>query len=478
MVRQSERDLRAAEPYIAATRFGLGMGPDDLEAMDGRPRIWLAAQTEGPASGAASRVDDPDWAAARALVGRFRASRRELHAQRRGAASPEESTRIAEELLHLDKHFVNQGRRAQRRAFLRLTHEAITTPEPFKERLVRFWTNHFAVQSKNRSTKLLLPFYEAQAIRPFVTGRFVDMLLAAESHPLMLTFLDNERSSGPNSPKGKRRNLGMNENLAREILELHTVGVSGGYGQTDVVQLAEALTGWSVALQPGDAGDGYGEFIFRADLHEPGAVAVMGKTYPADGQDQAEAILRDLAAHPSTARHIAFKLAQHFIADDPPTEDVEALADVYLATDGDLGAVYRALIARDNPWGAPLGKLKQPWDYAFSSLRLLGLKPDESEIENVASHLIEMGQPFFRPPGPQGWYDRIADWADPSSLLVRARWARKVAQDATPDVDPIEAADRALGELLGEHTRETVRAAPGPRDALALLIASPEFQRR
>lgn len=478
MVRQSERDLRAAAPYIAATRFGLGMGPDDLDAMDGRPRAWLAAQTEGPASGAASRADDPDWAAVRSQLKKIRGSRRKLDEQRRKADTAADRARISDETNELITYFTNQGRAAERAAFYRLAREAVTTFEPFKERLVHFWTNHFAARATNRSAKLLLPFYQSQAIRPFVTGRFVDMLLAAESHPLMLMFLDNDRSVGPNSPEGRRRKRGMNENLAREILELHTVGVAGGYDQTDVGEFAKALTGWSVALRATDPEWAYGDFVFRADAHEPGPVAVMGKTYSAVGREQAETVLRDLAADPSTARYLAYKLAQHFIADDPLADDVEALAGVYLETDGDLGEVYRALITRDGPWRAPLGKLKQPWDYVFSSLRVLGTEPDESAIEKVAGPLIRMGQPAFRPPGPQGWYDRSDEWADPSSLLARVQWARHVARGAAVDVDPMEAADRTLGTLLGEHTYEAVRAAPNRRDALALLIASPEFQRR
>ena len=475
---RSNGDLGERDMIIAATRFGLGVGVDDLEAMDGQPRAWLAAQTHGPATGERSDYDDDEWDAQRLRVRQFRQARQNFKrkvSRKNNSGSQADLTRNANKLL---AYLKKESADTLRTAFISSAEEAVITSEPFKERLVQFWSNHFAVRAKNIYAKLLLPWFEHQAIRPFVTGRFHDMLLAAESHPMMLMFLDNVRSVGPGSPEGIKRDLGLNENLAREVMELHTLGVNGGYTQADVSEFAKALTGWTVGDEVKESDDRFGSFLFEAASHEPGDVTLFGKIYPAGGLAQGQQVLADLAVHPSTARYLSYKLAQHFIADEPADADVARLAEVYLATGGDLGEVYRALIALDSPWQSPLSKLKQPWDYGVSSLRVLGVTPDEEVARDLFQQLRAMGQPPYMPPGPQGWYDRADDWADASSLLSRIEWARIAARVAARDSDPQDVAARALGPLLRENTRRLMDDARNDEEALAVLIASPEFQYR
>ena len=471
---------------IAATRFGLGMGVNDRAAIGGRPQAWLKQQTLRPATQARARESDEVWADQRHRVRQFRDAHRANSKALKRAADAQARADLAQERKILEKYFFQDGSGRLRDEFQWLAHEAVTTSRPFTERLVRFWVNHFAVRPRNNAMLMLLPAFEHQVVRPFVNGRFRDMLLAAESHPLMLMFLDNVRSFGPNSVGGKRRGAGLNENLAREVLELHTLGVNGGYGQSDVAALAAALTGWTVSIEDTASSDEYGNFWFREAVHEPGDVTLLGRRYAdvpgAGGVLQAQAILSDLAGHPSTATYLSYKLAQHFIADDPDPADVKRLADVYLAHDGDLGEVYRVLIEMEAAWQAPLSKLKQPWDYGLSSLRVCDVRPDKQFSRYLFGQLRAMGQPAYRPPGPQGWYDRTGDWADTSSLLVRANWARALSEKIALDEDALEIGARALGGLLPQAARDVIGAPPrktsGKAEALALLIASPSFQRR
>lgn len=475
---RSSGDLGDLGAVIAATRFGLGVGARDLDAMNGRPRVWLAEQTHGSAMGAHSDYDEEAWDAQRVRVRQFRKARAKFKREIKRKKNSKSQKDMVRSANKLSAYLKKESADVLRIAFINSAQEAVITSEPFKERLVQFWSNHFAVRAKNIYVKLLLPWFEHQAIRPHVTGRFHDMLLAAESHPVMLTFLDNVRSIGPGSPEGVKRGLGLNENLAREIMELHTLGVNGGYTQADVMEFAEALTGWTVADQTRDPEDRFGAFVFEADFHEPGDVTLFGKSYRAEGIEQGQDILADLAAHPSTARYLSYKLAQHFIADEPAEADVARLADVYLATGGDLGEVYRALIGLDSLWQSPLSKFKQPWDYGLSSLRVLNVMPDGDIARALFRQVRAMGQPPYMPPGPQGWYDRADDWADASSLLNRIEWAQIVARLAVRDNDPEDVAARALGPLLRADTRRLMDDARNDEEALALLIASPEFQYR
>ena len=247
----------------------------------------------------------------------------------------------------------------------------------FVERLVAFWSNHFCVSAtKAQLLRASAGSFEREAIRPFVLGRFADMLQAVERHPAMLFFLDNVRSIGPASRAGGNGKRGLNENLAREIMELHTLGVGSGYTQADVTSLARVITGWTFAGREGRIGEP-GAFTFNAAMHEPGDQMVVGHAYLGGGFGQGEAALNDLARHPATAHHLATKLVRHFVADDPPPGAVDRIATVFRQRDGDLRAVASALVDLPEAWSSPSAKMRSPQDLLLATARMTGAKPTD-----------------------------------------------------------------------------------------------------
>jgi uncharacterized protein (DUF1800 family) len=308
-----------------------------------------------------------------------------------------------------------------------------------------------------------------------VLGRFVDMLKAVESHPAMLAYLDNAQSFGPHSPAGQRSRRGLNENLAREILELHTLGVHGGYTQADVTSLAQIITGWTFARQAGRIGEP-GTFVFLAPAHEPGDHTLLGKVYPADGIAQGEAALADLARHPSTAQHIAWKLAQHFVADQPPQKLVDRLAKVFRTSDGDLKALANALIDADEAWSTPLSKMRTPEQFVLCALRAIDRLPEDPGP--VLGALNTLGMPLWQPPGPNGWPDTVAAWATPEGMKLRLDVSAAIAARVKDLVDPAEILDAVVGESASSETRQAVARAESREQGLALLLMSPELQWR
>ena len=346
---------------------------------------------------------------------------------------------------------------------------ALTTAAPFRERLVWFWTNHFTVSVRGGVAAGACAFIE-EAIRPHVTGRFEEMLFAVMRHPAMLRYLNNAGSVGPDSPAGQRGKRGLNENLARECLELHTVSPDAGYTQADVTAFAKILTGWSIDLR----GDPPG-FRFRPFAHEPGEQVVMGRTFP-PGEEGGVAALHFLANHPSTHRFLARKLVQHFVADDPPPDAVRQIEGVLRDTRGSLWAASIALTKLDAAW-PPGTKLRTPQEFVVASLRALDLPPEQQETVNLQGILAGLGQPFMNAPQPNGWPDRASDWAAPEAMMRRVDWAYAVAgRVGTRDV--AELAETSLGPLLRAETLQAVQRAGSRRDALALLLTAPEFQRR
>jgi uncharacterized protein (DUF1800 family) len=335
-----------------------------------------------------------------------------------------------------------------------------------------FWADHFTASAAAGFVGYLSEAYEREAIRPYLEGRFADMAKAAVLHPAMLFYLDNRNSTGPNSPLGLRSKgrRGLNENLAREALELHTVGVDGGYSQDDVIAFAKVLTGWSIDVSPNAEGRRHG---FFPDRHEPGAKTVLGRTYAGEGREQAFAVLDDLARHPSTARHVTRRMVRHFVGHGLPGLEAR-MAEVFRRTDGDLGAVTHALIADDDAWGPPR-KLRSPVELLFATTRLLGGLPPQPA---PPSALRAMGQPFWAPPSPKGWPIEDDAWAAPDAIKTRLDWASELAARAAPGIDARALLGTAFGPAASPETRRTVERAADGRQALTLLLLSPEFQRR
>ncbi|MFT4182161.1 MAG: DUF1800 family protein [Rhizobium sp.] len=345
----------------------------------------------------------------------------------------------------------------------------------FGERLAMFWANHFAVAtSKGGDVHIITGAFEREAIRPHVFGHFEDMLLTVETHPAMLYFLDNQQSIGSSSPANKKGNRGLNENLAREIMELHTLGVGSGYTQADVTSLARIITGWTVyrdEKRPGPVGS----FVFNASAHQPGDQTVMGVTYADDGVEQGKAVLRDLARHPATARHLAFKLARYFVADDPPPALVQKLMAAYTRSHGNLSDVYTALIAADESWNPTLSKYRAPLDYVAAIVRSTGLKPKPEQILSV---LNALGQPVWNPSGPNGFSDVSDGWASSEGLATRIDAANLFAHQMPGSVDPRSLCTDRFGPLLSPETLQAVSRAETKPQGLSIAFLSPEFQRR
>jgi uncharacterized protein (DUF1800 family) len=308
-----------------------------------------------------------------------------------------------------------------------------------------------------------------------VLGRFGDMLKAVEQHPAMLFFLDNQQSLGPDSRAGQNRKRGLNENLAREIMELHTLGVGGGYSQEDVTSLARIITGWTFAGRQGQLG-APGNFAFNANAHQPGAQRLLGKTYENNGVAQGEAALADIARHPSTAKFIATKFTRHFVADDPPPALVARLQEVFRKSDGDLRAMTLALVDSDEAWQAPLTKVRSPYEFLVATGRLLARIPEDPGL--YLGGLNQLGQPLWTPAGPNGFPDTNAAWAAPEGMKLRLDISAQIASRLGNNIDPRDLLEFAAADAASSETRQTIERAESRQQALALLLMSPEFQRR
>jgi uncharacterized protein (DUF1800 family) len=463
---------------IAANRFGLGARPGELALIGGDAREWLHAQLHTPPPVLAAA----DLRPSSQILAEALDLRREIQAQRKARAAAGSAAQGGEDpALQRVPQFLRPIYASEVSARLQ---QAVSTERPFVERLTQFWTNHFAVSIDKQFLAGLAGSFEREAIRPHVLGGFTDMLLAVETHPAMQLYLDNYLSVGPNSQAAQRRarreaprRIGINENLAREILELHTLGVGGGYTQKDVTTFAEVITGWSIGGEGQRfAGGEPGRFVFRPELHEPGAKVVLGRRYPDEGFGQGVGVLRDLSRERATAHFIATKLARHFIQDEPPPEAVAHLADAFARSGGDLPSVYAALIEAREAWMQPLAKYKTPTDYVVSSLRGLALPvtPNHSPL----APFEVLGQRTWQPGSPAGWPDRSADWDGASALMKRIQWVDALSARLGNLCDARQLAPQLLGATLTEATRAAVAHAASAAQALTLLLASPEFMRR
>lgn len=357
------------------------------------------------------------------------------------------------------------------------------TQTAFRERIVAFWADHFTAIGKRGIARRGTSPYIEDAIRPHIAGRFSDLLQAAVMHPLMLDYLDQVRSMGAGSDRaskmGPKRDPGLNENLAREVMELHTLGVDGPYTQEDVTQLAELFTGMSFQVRNG--------FKFRKDFVEPGGETVLGKTYP-DAYNVApvRAVLNDLASHPATMRHIARKLAVHFVSDTPDEDLVDRIERAFVTSDGDLMALYKALITHPSAWVPELINYKPPIDFVSSAVRALAVPAmtiddlKERDLRGIfASLLVRMGQQWEHPNGPDGWPEDDEHWITPQGLSARVRWAMAMPVRLVPALpDPRTFVVSALGEHGNDVVRFAASAAESKREAIGLVLMSPQFQRR
>ncbi|WP_299329079.1 DUF1800 domain-containing protein [Parasphingopyxis sp.] len=447
---------------IACNRFGYGAQPGELRAVSGDPRGWLLEQVAG-------EPHIPTELASTPAQGRRWLDYVEVRNRPDGSQDPE----AVRNLL-----MTTSGPRRRTDTFLR-THAAVQSDKPFEERWVHFWSNHFTAAATRAVMVNIAGGYEHETIRPHIYGSFTDMLLAVSQSVGMLTYLDNIVSAGPNSPIARTGAYGLNENLGREILELHTLGVEGGYTQRDVRALAMLISGWGVGT-PTDARPG--EFRVLADAQEPGEIELLGKTYeqtigsPAAGEEA----LRDLARHPSTVEFVSFKLAQHFVSDDPPRSAVEQLKAVFVETGGDLRRLAQAVVGLDEAWDRENVKIRPPNDFVIAAFRATGAEDEiRDDYTSIAfDALTSLNQPAFRQPGPDGWKDTADAWIAPEATVRRISWAHEFAYRMASPPDPRALAEQTIGPLASVSSLSEIARAADRAEGIALLLVSPEFQRR
>lgn len=456
-------------PALADIRFGCGLSPVHASPPTAE------AMLEG--------VTGPDEAAARYPVEDFATfstrlvARADLDLQRKKMKDKAQKQELNDRIRALNRDTFRAQRDWAGSTFLRWAHG----PSGFRERLVSFWTDHFTAVGKTVILEYGNASYVESAIRPNISGSFADLLFATTTHPVMMSYLDQLTSAGPNSPAVARNNRvhGLNENLAREVMELHTLGVDGPYTQDDVRQLAELLTGITYRPRKG--------LVFVRDWAEPGAETVLGHTYSEDASlDTVRDALTGLATHPATARHIARKLAVHFVSDTPDPDLVAHVEARFNATGGDLAQVYAALLEHPAAWDPALANVKPAFDFMGSAFRALAI-PEEPMTTmtfplfrtRFFAPLAFMGQPWLSPSGPNGWPEEDSAWVNPQSVSARLRWAIAIPQHVCPDLpDPRVFVDSALGPFVTEPVRFAAGAAESRSEAIGLVLCAPAFQRR
>jgi uncharacterized protein (DUF1800 family) len=527
----ADGDVAQAEALHVLDRFAFGPAPGELERVTRMGAgAWIAEQLQP------ERLALPTWMAdqlatlrtpgqsQRALVQGYRDAQKEARAAKQAeTASPDGEKPRTEAAGERRREVAQVAYESGEERLL----QALNSPRQLQEVLVDFWFNHFNVFQGKGLDRVLVENYEREAIRPHVLGRFRTMLGATAKHPAMLFYLDNWLSVAPGfQPRrkpggGAAKASGLNENYARELMELHTLGVDGGYTQQDVTELARILTGWTMLPQQPrrrrfagtmDAGGGDSIFVFDAARHDNGSKTWLGRSIRADGQLEGEFALDVLAKHPSTARHIASKLARRFVADEPPPALVDRLAQRFLATDGDLRAVMQSLADSPEFRATRRAKFKTPYQYVLSAVRATGIVT--TNVRPLMAQLAQLGQPLYGCQTPDGWHDTEADWLNPNAITQRVNFATALASGRLPlqridepgapgpanglkamerqadramngsqplegSTPPVDAATllATLGPAISGKTRRAIEDAQ-PSLRAALVLGSPDFMRR
>lgn len=485
-----------AEAVLALHRFGMGPRPGSVAAIGTDPRgaliaeldrpLVLAAAASLPSSAKAYRTvaDANARRTARAKQAQQQAKKQQMasaplasddqnpaQAPMQGQAQNQEKDAAEMAAKQAADAIPDPGRPIYlQEAKLRME-AALAADIGFAERLVWFWSNHFCISAYKIQS--MSGAYEREAVRANALGHFVDLLLAVEGHPAMLFYLDNLGSMGANSIAGINRSRGLNENIAREIMELHTLGVRTGYTQNDVISFANVLTGWTL-VPPGDNPEHGGEFIFNPRLHEPGGQTVLGKRYEQEDVEQGRAVLRDLAAHPATATHVATKLARHFVADEPPPALVEQMAKTFRDTEGDLKQVAITMVSSDEAWHGSPSKLKRPSEWGIGMVRATGITAVDPVRFTGGQELL--GEGLWRPSAPKGYPDDEASWID--GIGRRLDIANNFAERVATTADPQAIIEDVFASQIAPEVKQAVGRAESRQQALALLFMSADFQRR
>lgn len=467
--------LDSSAGAIAVHRFGLGPKPTTLASIRSDPRGALLAEL---AAGPSTKIDAslPSTAEAGRKTELLHLERKRLKQQRSATAAenaaPEPDGTAQQKVAgapQTDPNAESPKELLGDEASARFE-AAMEADIGFNERLVWFWSNHFCVSTTKAAVRKFAGPFEREAIRPHVLGRFADMLQAVESHPAMLIYLDNQGSIGPNSQVGIARGRGLNENLGREIMELHTLGVRSDYTQADVTSFAKVITGWALTPRGDEGGTA---FAFDPRRHEPGPQTVQGKIYPDTGVEQGRAVLADFARNPATAHHVCGKFARHFLSDQASDSLVDQLARTFLDSDGDLKTVAMALVSHPSALSMPRTKLKLPMEWLVGIWRAAEMKPGPRDY---GGRLTLLGQPLWRPPAPKGFPDDSASWMD--NLTTRLDIATGYAGEFDSRIDARALLQATIGPLASQSTTEAIARAENPAQALTLFFMSPEFSRR
>ena len=451
---------------IAANRFGLGARPNEIKQATNTPKQWLISSLSNIAP-------PPEAPTAIEMMRLFAQYKKEKNNLKKQALSMNEAKDSAPLKPKIKPNIILQENSAL------LINKALQANDSINWRLLDFFSNHFSVTSNSPKMKLIAPSMDWDAIAPNLTGHFGDMLTAVVSHPAMLLYLNNEKSIGPDSINGKKRKkLGLNENLAREILELHTLGVQGGYKQTDIIGLAKAISGWSVVrTTKTDELSKDSAFLYKEKNHQPGSFVILGKEYAEtkNSTNQARSVLKDLAAHPSTAEHLCTKLAKHFISDNPPRDLISSMAKTWLNTNGHLKEVYITMINSKHSWQVNTEKYKTPREFFISTLRALNVSTVATK--KITRSLKHLGQTPYNAGSPAGYGDTRADWDGANALYTRIDWAVQVSKQYRKH-SIIQLIHNALNSHLNKQTELIVSRAESQQQAIALLLMSPDFLHR
>ena len=439
---------------IAVNRFGLGARGNELSDAKHDPEQWLLRQLVNP-------VFDPTLGNTESAFNVISEIKEFKRKRQQGESNAKPNAKLPSRLY-------------QQRLLKDSLNFAVQTDTPLSMRILDFFSNHFSVSASSQSMKVLSPILEREAIAPNLFGQFEDLLIAVEQHPAMIFYLNNERSAGPNSQRGNKKR-GLNENLAREILELHTLGVDGGYRLQDITELALAISGWSITNENDVGRVG---FKFRNKSHEPGERNILGTSYAEAGLTQGHAVLRDLARHKKTAQFVSHKLAQHLIADEPPKELVAAMIDSWIRTDGNIKAVISTLVKNPLSWDSRAQKFKTPREFVVSTFRAVNNAQiiDQSLLNIGLRGLGLMGQTPFDAGSPAGYSQLNRAWTGSNALMKRIDWVNLVSKRVRETPQPI--VNRIFDSHLSPLTVKLVAGAESRAQGLALLLLSPEFQRR
>jgi uncharacterized protein (DUF1800 family) len=456
-------------PYSAYTRFGNGASPNLAKLSEVNGQTWLLSQL------VQYEIESPKLNSEQALKNIFLYRAERIRLEKLNATGPTDIDSMARDKADQK---LKDMRKAMFGSTLALTEQiilqSIQTDQPLQARLLDFFSNHFSVSASNLNMRVIAPTLEVEAIAPHLHGYFSDMLVSVTQHPAMIYYLNNENSIGPNSKIGLRqKQRGLNENLGREILELHTLGVNAGYLQKDVEALSKGLTGWSIGGKNKNQTVG---FMFKPNAHEPAEKTLLGIKYPeanSKSPQQAIDMLRNLAQHEKTASHLSYKLAKHFIADQPPKKLVQAMTASWIRSKGHIPSVMKVLIEHPESWSTCAQKFKTPREYLVSVCRACQLNRTKPGLIKT---LEILGQTPYSSGSPSGFSDSANDWASASSILNRIEWAEHIAEQVKGS--PTEVAKIALGHLLHADTEKKIAQAESKRQGLAMLFMSPEFLRR